>query len=219
MSAVAILGKKIGMTQIYDKEGRAVPVTVVEAGPCVVLAVRTPDRDGYEAVQLGFDDMKIKRASKALIGHCAKAGSPPKRFIREFRSPGVSSEYKVGDIITVDIFEDRNVRYVDVVGISKGKGFAGVMKRYGFGGQPDSHGTERKHRSPGSIGSHASEAGHGGGLKKGKRMAGHMGAVRVTVRNQELVGVVKEENLLLIKGAVPGPAGGYVFVRSSKTKQ
>ncbi len=217
MAIPAILGRKVGMTQIYDEEGKVIPVTVVEAGPCVVLAVRTSDKDGYEAVQLGFDDMKIKRASKPLIGHCARAGTSPKKFIREFRMEG-ASECSVGEVITVEVFEENQVKYVDVSGISKGRGFAGGMKRYGFGGQPDSHGTERKHRSPGSIGSHASEAGHGGGLKKGKRMAGHMGNIRVTVRNQELVGIVKEENLLLIKGAVPGPAGGFVMVRASKTK-
>jgi len=215
MAVSAILGKKIGMTQVYDSNNHAVPVTVIKAGPCVVLDVRTRERDGYEAVQLGFEDSKIKRTSQAMIGHCAKSGSSPKRFIREFRFEGASA-MKAGDVVGVEVFETNGVGYVDVVGISKGRGFAGVMKRHGFGGQPDSHGTERKHRSPGSIGGLATDRGHGGDIKKGKRMAGHMGHERVTIRNQKLFGIVKEENLMLVKGVVPGPNGGYVMVRSAK---
>jgi len=218
MAVAAILGKKIGMTQVYDQNDHVVPVTVVEAGPCVVLDVRTKERDGYEAVQLGFGDMKVKRAGSGLIGHCAKSGNHPKRFIREFRMDGVS-EYKAGDVVDVGVFEEKEVKYVDVTGISKGHGFQGVMKRHGFGGQPDSHGTERKHRSPGSIASHATDRGHGGDIKKGKRMAGHMGCDRVTTRNQVLFGVIKEQNLMLIRGAVPGPNGGYVMVRVAKAKR
>lgn len=206
------------MTQVYDEYDRVVPVTVIEAGPCVVLDVRNKERDGYEAVQLGFGEMKVKRAAAGLIGHCAKTGQKPKRFIREFRMAGVL-DHKPGDTIEVGVFEEKQIHFVDVTGVSKGKGYQGVMKRHGFGGQPDSHGTERKHRSPGSISSHGTDRGHGGDIKKGKRMAGHMGHERVTVRNQELFGVIKEQNLMLIKGAVPGPDGGYVMVRESKEKK
>jgi large subunit ribosomal protein L3 len=215
MTVAAILGKKIGMTQVYDENNRVVPVTVIKAGPCVVLEVRTRDRDGYEAVQLGFDDAKVKNTPQSMIGHCGKSGSTPKRFVREFRMAG-ASDHQSGDIVNVETFEANGVKYVDVVGTSKGRGFAGVMKRHGFGGQPDSHGVERKHRSPGSQSSHGTDLGHGGDIKKGKRMSGHMGNVRVTVRNQQLFGVVKEENLLLVRGAIPGPNGGYVMVRSAK---
>ncbi len=206
------------MTQVYDQNDHVVPVTVIEAGPCVVLDVRTKERDGYEAVQLGFDDMKVKRASSGVIGHCAKSGSHPKRFIREFRMAG-ASEHKAGDVVDVGVFEEKEVKFVDVTGVTKGRGFQGVMKRHGFGGQPDSHGTERKHRSPGSIASHATDRGHGGDIKKGKRMAGHMGHDRVTTRNQALFGVIKEQNLMLVRGTVPGPNGGYVMVRVAKAKK
>jgi large subunit ribosomal protein L3 len=213
----AILGKKVGMTQVYKEDGRVVPATVVEAGPCLVLQVRTKEQDGYEAVQLGFDSTKPARSTRAMIGHCARANAGPRRFIREFRMAG-ASQAEVGQTVVVDVFEENKTKYVDVVGTSKGRGFQGVMKRYGFGGQPNSHGTERKHRSPGSIGSHASNRGTGK-IKKGKRMAGHMGNARCTVRNQELVGVIKDQNLMLIRGVVPGPAGGYLMIRASKTKR
>ncbi len=206
------------MTQVYDQEDHVVPVTVIQAGPCVVLDVRNKERDGYEAVQLGYDDKKVRTAAAGLIGHCAKSGNQPKRFIREFRMAGVT-DHKVGDTVDVGVFEAQAVKFVDVTGVSKGRGFQGVMKRHGFGGQPDSHGTERKHRSPGSIASHATDRGHGGDIKKGKKMAGHMGHERVTIRNQELFGVIKEQNLLLVKGAVPGPEGGYVMVRAAKAKR
>lgn len=206
------------MTQVYDQNDQVVPVTVIQAGPCVVLEVRNKQRDGYEAVQLGYDDKKVKNSPAGLIGHCAKSGSQPKRFIREIRMAGVT-DHKIGDLVDVGVFEDQAVKFVDVTGVSKGRGFQGVMKRHGFGGQPDSHGTERKHRSPGSIASHGTDRGHGGDIKKGKRMPGHMGDEQVTVRNQILFGVVKEQNLLLVKGAVPGPEGGYVMVRSAKAKR
>jgi large subunit ribosomal protein L3 len=218
MGIAAILGKKVGMTQVYDQNDHVVPVTVIQAGPCVVLEVRSKERDGYEAVQLGFDDKKVKNAAAGLIGHCAKSGSQPKRFIREFRMAGVA-DHKIGDMIDVGVFEAQAVKFVDVTGVSKGRGFQGVMKRHGMGGQPDSHGTERKHRSPGSIASHGTDRGHGGDIKKGKRMAGHMGDEQVTVRNQELFSVIKEQNLMLVKGAVPGPEGGYVMVRVAKAKR
>jgi large subunit ribosomal protein L3 len=216
--AATLLGKKIGMTRVYTEDGKVVPVTVIQAGPCSVLQVKksgqTPDR--YDAVQLGFEDVKPHRSTLPLIGHAAKAGTGPKRFVREIRMTE-PPEASTGDVWTVELFASGQVRYVDVTGTTKGRGFAGVMKRHGFGGQPGSHGTERKHRSPGSIGGHAN-LGLGRNIKKGKRMPGHMGHVRRTSRNQELVRVDRENNLLLVKGSVPGPNGGYVVVRQAKTK-
>jgi large subunit ribosomal protein L3 len=211
----ALLGKKIGMTQVYDDDGVLHPVTVVQAGPCRVLQVKAADTDGYDAVQIGFEDLKVHRATKALIGHARKAGAKPKRLIREVPLDAPDAELRAGQTVTVDIFDQ--VAHVDVTATSKGKGFAGVMKRYNFGGQSASHGVERKHRSPGSIASHSSNAGTGPTIKKGKRMAGHMGDVRTTTRNHRLVRVDKENNLLLIKGSVPGANGGYVYIRVSKT--
>jgi len=211
----ALLGKKIGMTQVYDEAGTLQPVTVIEAGPCSVLQVKTRQTDGYDAVQLGFEQVKPHRAKKPQIGHAAKAGVRATRLVQEVRLPEPAEGVEPGQVITVEIFE--NAPYVDVIGRSKGKGFAGVMKRHGFGGQPASHGTERKHRSPGSIGGHSNNAGKSGKIKKGKRMAGRMGHVRCTSRNHRLIKVDKENNLLLIKGAVPGANGGYVHVRVSKT--
>jgi large subunit ribosomal protein L3 len=208
-----LLGKKVGMTQMYDKADKLLPVTVIQAGPCTVMQVKTVDTDGYNAVQLGYDDVKSSRRKKPQIGHTQKANSVPKKFIKEMRLPDdAEPEYKVGDSLTVSVFgEDK---CVDVVGTSKGKGFAGVMKRHGFHGFPASHGTERKHRAPGSIGSFASDAGHGGRPKKGKKMAGHMGNHRVTAKNHSLVAIDEEKNLLVVKGSIPGPTGGYVIVRS-----
>jgi len=214
MSA-ATLGKKIGMTQVYDDNGIIQPVTVVQAGPCSVLQVKNTETDGYDAVQLGFGDVKAHRASKPQIGHATKANSTPRRFIREVRLDAVVEDVKPGEAVTVEGFED--IAYVDVTGTTKGKGFAGGMKRHGFKGQLASHGVERKHRSPGSIASHSSNAGTGPAIKKGKRMAGHMGCDRCTSRNHKLVAVDKENNLLLIKGSVPGSNGGFVYVKASKT--
>lgn len=213
----ALLGRKIGMTQVFDDHGAAIPVTVIEAGPCAVMQVRDHANDGYEALQLGFSDVKPHRSTKPLIGHSLKAGTTPKRILEELRLEE-PAEHKLGDVLTVSLFSEHEVKYVDVSGTSKGRGFAGAMKRHGFGGQPASHGVERKHRSPGSISSHASDLGHGGNLKKGKRMAGHFGHARVTVKNQRLVGIDEANNLLLVEGGVPGPNGGYVFVRQAKTK-
>jgi large subunit ribosomal protein L3 len=211
----ALLGRKVGMAQVYDAAGGVQPVTVVQAGPCSVLQVKTVSCDGYDAVQLGFDDLKPQRASKPLTAHAAKANCTPKRFIREFRLTAPPGDIQPGQTLSVEVFE--GVRFVDVTGTTKGKGFAGVMKRHRFTGLPGSHGTERKHRSPGSIGAHATNRGWGGDIKKGKRMGGHMGAVRCTSRNHKLVGVDRDNHLLLIKGAVPGANGGYVIVRASKT--
>ncbi len=211
-----LLGKKVGMTRLYDESGKLVPVTVIEAGPCTVMQVKTTETDGYNAVQLGYDDVKSSRRKNPQIGHAQKAGTTPKKLVREMRLPDdAEPEYNVGDTITVSVFGENEL--VDVVGTSKGKGFAGVMKRHGFAGFPASHGTERKHRAPGSISSFASDAGHGGSPKKGKRMAGHMGHHRITTKNHSLVAVDEEKNLLVVNGPIPGPAGGYCIVRSAKT--
>ncbi len=203
------------MTQIYNDLGDLVPVTVIQAGPCQVMQVKTTETDGYNAVQLGFDEVKHARRKHPQIGHAKKANTTPKKFVKEMRlEESAEQQYEVGNAVTVSVFAEE--KYVDVVGTSKGKGFAGVMKRHGFGGFPASHGTERKHRAPGSIASYCSDAGHGAGPKKGKRMAGHMGNCRVTMKNHKLVEVDEEKNLLIIKGSVPGPAGGYCIVRSAK---
>ncbi|MBN1804498.1 MAG: 50S ribosomal protein L3 [Sedimentisphaerales bacterium] len=210
-----LLGKKVGMTQVYDDAGSLVPVTVIQAGPCQVMQVKTTETDGYNAVQLGFDEVKPARRKHPQIGHAKKANATPKRFIKEMRlTENASGQYEVGSAVTVSVFADE--KFVDVVGTSKGKGFAGVMKRYGFGGFPASHGTERKHRAPGSQAGYGTDRGHGGNIKKGKKMAGHLGNCRVTVKNHKLVEVDEEKNLLIIKGSVPGPAGGYCIVRSAK---
>jgi len=213
-----LLGKKVGMTRVYDGAGRLIPVTVIEAGPCTVTQVKTTEVDGYNAVQLGYDDVKSSRRKQPQVGHASKAETDPKKFVREWRlADSVESEYKLGDSVTVAAFAET--KFVDVVGTSKGKGYAGVMKRHGFGGFPASHGTERKHRAPGSISSFASNAGLGAGPKKGKRMSGHMGHCRVTTKNHSLVGIDEEKNLLIVKGAVPGPSGGYCIVQTAKRPQ
>ena len=212
-----LLGKKIGMTQVYDESGELLPVTVIEAGPCTVMQVKTMDTDGYNAVQMGFEDVKPSRRRTPQVGHAKKANTSPKKFVREMRLPDdAEKQHTAGDLLTVSVFSGS--KFVDVIGTSKGKGFAGVMKRYGFGGLPGSHGTERKHRSPGSQASYGTDRGHGGNIKKGKKMAGHMGHRRVTTKSHRLVAMDHEKNLLVVKGAIPGPAGGYVVVRSAKTK-
>jgi large subunit ribosomal protein L3 len=210
----ALLGKKVGMTRIYDEKGAIVPVTVVQAGPCNVTQVKTVESDGYNAVQLGFGDCKAKFSTFPLIGHTAKAGLGPRRHFREIKLKDATDKAP-GDVVDASIFE--GVQYVDVIGTSKGKGTAGVMKRHHFGGQPASHGTERKHRSPGSLASRATWRGQSGKPKKGVRMAGHMGVDRVTTRNHPLVRIDAANNILLIKGALPGPNGGLLFVRKSVT--
>ncbi len=202
------------MTRVYDEKGTIVPVTVVQAGPCSVTQVKTVDSDGYFAVQLGFEGCKPRHSTMPEIGHTAKAGVEPKRFFREVRLKA-ASDVSAGATVTVDIFKD--VQFVDVVGTSKGKGTQGVMKRHHFGGQPGSHGTERKHRSPGSIASHATARGSCGKPRKGLKMAGHMGMDRVTTRNHFLVRIDPDNNLLLIKGALPGPNGSLLYVRKSVT--
>ncbi len=211
----AILGRKVGMTRVYDEKGAIVPVTVVQAGPCVVTQVKTSDgKDGYNAVQLGFESIKGKYSSMPLIGHAAKSGSQPQRFFREVRLKDASDK-KLGDKVTVGEFD--GVTYVDVTGVSKGKGFAGVMKRYNFGGLCASHGTERKHRARGSIASFATNRGHSGKPKRGLKMPGHMGDERVTSRNHSLVRIDAENGVLLIKGPLPGANGSLLYVRKSVT--
>ncbi len=202
------------MTRVYDEKGNIVPVTVVQAGPCSVTQIKTAESDGYFAVQLGFGETKPKHSTMPLIGHCLKNGAPIKRHFREVRLKEATN-LEAGAQVGVEIFD--GVQYVDVTGTSKGKGFQGVMKRHNFGGQPASHGTERKHRSPGSIASRATWRGQCGKPKKGLRMAGHMGSERVTTRNHPLVRVEKENNLLLIKGALPGANGSLVYIRKSIT--
>jgi len=207
MAAVkGILGRKVGMTQVFDEGGHAVPVTVLEAGPCRVAQVKTPERDGYAAIQLAFG--AARRLTKPLAGHLTKAGIDSARDLVELRldEPG---DHAPGQEIKADIFEPGEL--VDVIGVTKGKGFAGVMKRHNFGGLSASHGTERKHRSPGSIGACATPA----RVFKGTRMAGHMGHRRVTTLNLRVVKADPERNLLLLRGAVPGPNGGLVMVRSA----
>jgi large subunit ribosomal protein L3 len=215
-SIAALLGRKVGMTRVYDEKGTIIPVTVVQAGPCIVTQVKTADgKDGYNAIQLGFEDIKERRSTKPLVGHCRKTGqTEPKRFFREVR---LTAKPTLAAGATVDVAIFDLIKYVDVTGISKGKGFQGVMKRWNFGGQPGSHGTERKHRSPGGIGGGQGTRGHGRAIRLGKKMAGHLGDERVTTRNLALVSVDKEKNLLLIKGAIPGANGEVVFVRQAKT--
>jgi large subunit ribosomal protein L3 len=210
----ALLGTKVGMTRIYDEKGAVVPVTVVQAGECNVTQVKTTETDGYHAVQIGYGECKPRFSTFPLIGHTAKAGIGPRRHFREIRLKEATT-LAPGAMVGVDLFND--VKFVDVIGTSKGKGTAGVMKRHHFGGQCASHGTERKHRSPGSIASRATWRGQSGKPKKGVRMAGHMGMDQVTTRNHPLIKIDTENNLLLIKGALPGPNGGLLFVRKAIT--
>ena len=203
-----VLGEKLGMTQVFDDEGRIVPVTVVQAGPCVVTRVRTPDADGYSAVQLGFGQIDPRKVNKPISGHFDKAGVTPRRHIVELRTDD-AADYELGQEITVEVFEAG--QRIDVTGRSKGKGTAGVMKRHGFKGLGASHGTQRKHRSPGSIGGCAMP----GRVFKGLRMAGRHGNTRTTVQNLTVHSIDAEKGLLLIKGAVPGPNGGLILVRSA----
>ncbi len=205
-----LLGKKLGMTRVYTDDGESVPVTVIELGPCVVTQVRTQEVDGYEAVQVGWGAIKARNSTMPLIGHDAKVGADPQRTHREFK-PADGESFEPGQAITVDVFD--GVKFVDVIGISKGKGFAGPMKRHRFKGQIASHGVERKHRSPGSIGGHATNRGFSGKLKKGKKMGGHMGNERVTVRSCEIIRIDPERNLMLVKGPVPGHNQAQVQVR------
>jgi len=203
-----ILGEKLGMTQVWDENNKLVPVTVVKAGPCVVTQVRTPDKDGYDAVQIAFGAIDPRKVNKPLAGHFARAGVPPRRHVVELRTADAST-YEVGQELTADVFEAGAL--VDVVATSRGHGFSGVMKRHGFSGLGAGHGVERKHRSPGSIGACATPS----RVFKGVRMAGHLGGVKTTTLNLRVHAVDVEKGVLLIKGAVPGPANGLVLVRTA----
>ncbi|MFP2996174.1 50S ribosomal protein L3 [Spongiivirga sp. MCCC 1A20706] len=201
-----LIGKKIGMTSIFDENGKNIPCTVIEAGPCVVTQVRTEEVDGYEALQLGFDDKAEKRAPKAANGHFKKAGTSPKYKVVEFQ--GFEEEYKLGDTITVEHFIEGE--FVDVSGTSKGKGFQGVVKRHGFGGVGQAtHGQHNRLRAPGSIGA----ASYPARVFKGMRMAGQMGNQKVKVQNLRVLKVVADKNLLVVKGAVPGHKNSYVIIQ------
>jgi large subunit ribosomal protein L3 len=202
-----ILGAKLGMTQIWDNN-RVVPVTVVQAGPCVVTQVRTPDRDGYSAVQLAYGSVNPRKVNKPEAGHFAKADVAPRRFLVELRTTDATT-YELGQEVTVETFAAGQP--VDVTGKTKGKGFAGVMKRHGFHGLKASHGVERKHRSPGSVGACATP----GRVFKGVRMAGRMGGVRYTAQGLTIQSVDPEQNLILVRGAIPGPKGGLVLIRTA----
>jgi len=206
-----ILGSKLGMTQLWDENNKVVPVTVIQAGPCVVTQVRTPERDGYNAVQLAFGAVKPKSVNKPETGHFESAGVTPRKHLVELRTAD-ASEYTLGQEVTAETFEAGQV--VDVTGVSKGKGTAGVMKRHGFGGLGASHGTHRKHRAPGSIGQSATP----GRVFAGMKMAGRMGVDKVTVQNLTIHSVDAERGLILVKGSVPGPKGALVVVRTAAKK-
>lgn len=201
-----ILGKKLGMTQVFTPEGNVIPVTVIEAGPCVVLQKKDLENDGYEAVQLGFADKKAIRANKPATGHAKKANTTPKRYVREIRGINLG-EYEVGQTVSADLFAQGE--FVDVTGISKGKGFAGVIKRWGQSTGPMSHGS-RYHRGPGSMGSIQANR-----VPKGKRLPGHMGTETVTIQKLEVIRVDAERNVILVKGSIPGPKNGFVKVKQS----
>jgi len=206
-----ILGEKLGMTQVFTDDGRALPVTVLKAGPCTVTQVRTAEKDGYAAVQIGFNEVPSKKLNKPETGHLAKSKASALRSLVEIRTDDASS-FQLGSQIKADVFAPGE--RVDVVGVSKGKGFAGAMKRWNFHGKEDSHGTERKHRSPGSVNAGTTP----GRVFRGKKMPGHLGHERVTILSLEVVEVDVERNLLLIKGAIPGPNGGLVLVRNAVKK-
>jgi large subunit ribosomal protein L3 len=203
-----ILGTKIGMTQVWDADNRVVPVTAVQAGPCVVTAIRTPESDGYAAVQLAFGAIDPRKVTRPEKGHFAKAGVSPRRYVVELRT-GNAGEYELGQEITTEVFEVGE--RIDATATSRGKGFAGVMKRHGFAGQKASHGAHRIHRAPGSIGACATPA----RVMKGLRMAGRHGGERTTVQNLAVQAVDAEQGIILVRGAIPGPRGGLVVIRSA----
>ncbi len=204
----AIIGKKVGMTQIFDENGKAVPVTVIEAGPCVVVQKKTVENDGYEAIQLGFEDVAEKKLSKPEMGHLSKAGVSPKRHLKEFRLADCS-KFEVGDEIGVDLFEKGD--QVDVTGISKGKGYQGAIKRHNAQRTPTSHGGGPVHRHAGSMGSTSTPS----RIYKGKIGAGQMGNEQVTVQNLDIVHIDQELNVIAVRGAIPGPKGGIVYIKNT----
>ena len=202
-----LIGKKIGMTSIYDADGKNVPCTVIEAGPCVVTQIKVKETDGYDAIQMAFDDKKEKHTTRALLGHFKKAGVTPKKIVREFTRFEAGHQKKYGDIVTVDVFVEGE--YIDVVGVSKGKGFQGVVKRHYFGGVTDStHGQHNRQRAAGSIGASS----YPSRVLKGMRMAGHTGFERVKMINLQIMKLIPEKNLVVVKGSVPGPNGSYLIL-------
>ncbi len=203
-----LIGKKLGMTQLFDANGNVIPVTVVEAGPCLVSQIKTMENDGYEAIQVGYGDLKASKVNKPMKGHFAKGDVAPKKVLREFRLADIST-YNVGDLIKADIFAEGEK--VDVTGTSKGKGYAGVIKRWNFSRLKMSHGTGPVARHGGSLGASSTPS----RVMKGKKMAGHLGAERVTVQNLDVVKVDAENNIIAIKGAIPGPKGGIVVLKDS----
>ena len=202
-----LIGKKVGMTQLFDDAGRAIPVTVIKAGPCYVTQVRTVDQDGYSAVQLGFEETKTQRLSGGELGHLKKNELPPLRILREFRT---NEELEEGQTLTVDVFEEGE--RVDIVGKSKGRGFTGVVKRYGFSGGPKTHGQSDRHRAPGSIGAGSTP----GRVFKGKRMPGRMGTDTVTSQNLVISRIDPENNIIAVRGSVPGPKNGLVIIKEAR---
>lgn len=207
----AIIGKKVGMTQIFDEAGKVVPVTVIEAGPCTVTGKMTTEKEGYEAVQLGYEDVAEKKLTKPEKGHLDKAGVAPKKYLREFDLEN-AAELNVGDIVKADAFQAGD--FVDVTGISKGHGYAGVIKRFGQGRTPTSHGGGPVHRHAGSMGSSTDPS----RIFPGKKQAGHMGVDQVTVQNLDVVKVDPELNMIVVRGAIPGPKGGIVYIKSTVKK-
>jgi len=204
----AIIGKKAGMTQIFDEKGRVIPVTVIEAGPCVVVQKKTEGKDGYDSVQLGFEDVKERKLSKPELGHLKTAGVSAKKHLKEFRLEDTSA-LNVGDVLKADVFAEGDK--VDITGISKGKGFAGVIKRHGAGRTPTSHGGGPVHRHAGSMGSGTDPS----RIFKGKMGAGHMGAEQVTIQNLDVVKVDANLNIIAVRGAIPGPKGGIVYLKNT----
>jgi large subunit ribosomal protein L3 len=208
-----LLGRKVGMSRYFLEDGTNIPVTIIEAGPCVVTQVKTDEREGYNAIQIGFEDVRPGRATMPIIGHDAKAGTAPKRFHREVQMQDLA-DVEAGQTLDVSIFDD--VKFVDVVGTNKGKGFQGGMKRHNFKGLEASHGVKRAHRRPGSINGHATNLGTGPKPKKGKRMPGHMGNKQITCRSLPVIHIDTDRNLLLVKGSIPGPNTGMVLIREAK---
>ncbi len=204
----AIIGKKVGMTQIFDATGKVIPVTVVEAGPCTVTQIKTVEKDGYASIQLGYADISDKKLTKPMKGHFAKAGVSAKKYLKEFRIEDCS-QYNVGDIVLADLFKEGDK--VDVVGTSKGKGYAGVVKRWNARMQQHTHGVGPVHRSVGSMGANTDPS----RVMPGKKMAGHLGAEQVTVQNLQIVKVDAESNMIAVKGAIPGPKGGVVYIKNT----
>jgi large subunit ribosomal protein L3 len=209
----ALLGRKIGMSRYFLDDGTNIPVTIVEAGPCVVTQIKTEEHDGYNAVQIGYEDIKPSRATMPIIGHDAKAGTAPKRFHNECSVENID-DVELGQTFDVSLFED--VKFVDIIGTSKGKGFQGGMKRHHFKGLEASHGVKRAHRRPGSINGHATNLGTGPKPKKGKKMPGHMGNKRITCRSIEIINIDTDRNLLVVKGAIPGANQGMVIIQQAK---